>query len=134
MEIIGKVIKVLPLESGTSKAGNAWQKATIIVEYGDGQYNKSVAVCNMKNADAFSQIAVGTQLKLQIEVTSNEYNGRWFTSCSCWKWEVLGQESAPAQPAAPQPAYDPYAAAGMQPRPQTQQPPQQYTDNDPLPF
>lgn len=130
MEIKGKVVNVLPLEKGTSKAGREWQKATIVVEYGEGQYFKTVAVSNMKNAEAFSNIAVGTEVTLQVDVTSREVNGRWYSSCDCWRWET-GQQAAPA-PAYP--ANDPYAAM-MPPKQQvqTKQSPQPQED-DGLPF
>ena len=32
MEIKAKVLQSLPMEGGTSKSGNAWQKASLIVE------------------------------------------------------------------------------------------------------
>ena len=32
MEIKGKVIQALPIEGGTSKSGNQWSKASLIVE------------------------------------------------------------------------------------------------------
>lgn len=123
MELIGKVVAVLPLESGVSKtSGKQWQKATIIVEYTEGQYPKKVAVGNRKGAETFAKIPIGAQVIMQVEVTSREYNGRWYTSCDCWKWEVIQ---------APQPT-DHYAAMGALTNQNTQVPQQQAGDN--LPF
>lgn len=126
MEIKGKVVANLGVWKGTSKAGKEWAKATVVIEYGD-QYPKKVALDNLKNAEDFAKLAVGTEGTFHIEVESREFNGRWYTSVNCWKWETAQPQLSPA------PANDLYAAMGMQP---TQPQPQTPTDSigDPLPF
>lgn len=97
MEIKGKVVANLGVQKGTSKSGKDWSKATIVIET-EGQYPKKVALDNMKNADSFAALAVGTEGTFHIEVESREFNGRWYTSASCWKWETTQQpQQAPAQ-------------------------------------
>lgn len=107
MEIKGKVVANLGLQKGTSKAGKEWAKSTVVIEYGD-QYPKKIALDNLKNAEEFAKLSVGTEGVFHIEVESREFNERWYTSVNCWKWEVatLTQQpqQAPAQPA-PQPVY-----------------------------
>ena len=98
MEIKGKVVANLGVQKGTSKAGKEWAKATVVIEYGD-QYPKKVALDNLKNAEDFAKLAVGADGTFHIEVESREFNGRWYTSVNCWKWET-----APAQPVQ-QPVY-----------------------------
>lgn len=116
MEIKGKVVANLGVQKGTSKAGKEWAKATVVIEYGD-QYPKKVALDNMKNADSFGALPVGTEGTFHIEVESREFNGRWYTSVNCWKWETTQQ--APAQPS--QPVQQDWQAAYPQPaaKPQT---------------
>lgn len=116
MEIKGKVVANLGVQNGTSKAGKNWAKATVVIEYGD-QYPKKVALDNMKNADSFGALPVGTEGTFHIEVESREFNGRWYTSVNCWKWETTQQ--APAQPS--QPVQQDWQAAYPQPaaKPQT---------------
>lgn len=96
MEIKGKVIEKLPLQSGTSSRGE-WKKATIVVEIPDGQYTTKLALDNLKEADAFDKIAVGSEGTFNVNVSSRKSNdGRWFTSCTCWRWEIEGgSEQAP---------------------------------------
>lgn len=123
-QIQAKVVQVLPMEGGTSRSGNAWTKASVIAETLT-QYPKKIKISNMKNADAFSKIAIGTEATFKVEIESREYNGRWYTEVSCWGWDVTQQQPSPAPT-------DPYAAAGMQP---AQQAPQaQSYGGDPLPF
>lgn len=104
MEIKGKVVANLGVQKGTSKSGKDWSKATIVVEYGDNpQYPKKVTLDNMKNADSFAALAVGTEGTFHIEVESREFNGRWYTSVNCWKWETTQQDQA--QPVQQQTVY-----------------------------
>ncbi len=131
MEIKGKVVQVLPKEGGTSKSGNQWSRASLIVEVAENpQYPKKIIISNMKNADAFSKIAIGSEVTFKVEIKSREFNGRWYTEVSCWGWDVLqgAQQTAPAQA----PTNDSYAAMGMQPtRKGSESQPQEADD---LPF
>lgn len=105
MEIKGKVIEKLPLQSGTSSRGE-WKKATIVVEIPDGQYGIKLALDNLKDADAFDKIAVGSEGTFNVNVSSRKSNdGRWFTSCTCWRWNIEGgsEQAQPTQVAQPQP-------------------------------
>lgn len=107
MEIKGKVLQVLPMESGTSRNGNQWQKAALIVETTENpKYPKKLKIATMKNAETFAQIAVGEEAVFKAEAESREYNGRWYTEVSCWSWEILRavtqQETQPTTPQTPQ--------------------------------
>lgn len=139
MQIEGTVVAVLPLESGVSKtSGNPWSKATIVVET-PGQYPKKVALTNMKNAEEFSKLPIGTQGVFKIDVESREYNGRWYSDVRCYAYELAGAQTQPqqaptyAQPT-PQPG-NPYAQPAQPAQPQgnpyAQQPQSQ---GDDLPF
>lgn len=111
LTIKGKVVSNLGVQKGTSKAGKDWSKATLIVEYGDSQYPKRVALDNLKNAEEFAKLAVGTEGVFHIEVESREFNGRWYTSVNCWKWETTQQpQQAPAQQGYQQPQAQPQTA------------------------
>ena len=108
MEIKGKIIQNLGIQSGTSKAGKSWSKASILIET-EGQYPKKVFLDNLKNADEFGKLTIGSTGTFHIEINSNEYNGRWYTSVNCWKWEV----DTPQAPAAPQSATPTLDAMGV---------------------
>lgn len=104
MNIKGKVLQVLPIENGTSRNGNQWNKASLIVEVSDNpQYPKKIKISNMKNAEAFSKLAVGSEVTFKVEVESREYNGRWYTEVNCWGWDVSQVQQAQEQ----QPQYAP---------------------------
>lgn len=133
MEIKGKVVANLGIQSGTSKAGKVWSKASIVIET-EGNYPKKVVLENLKKAEEFSKIAVGSVGTFHVEIQSNEFNGRWYTSVSCWKWEIGAApqtQSAPfLNPVSATPTLDAMGVQGYQ-QPQTQTLPQ---GEDDLPF
>lgn len=126
MEIKGRIVANLGVQKGTSNAGKDWAKATIIIET-EGQYPKKVALNNMKNAEAFGILAIGTEGVFQIEVESREFNGRWYTSVNCWKWDIAQQPPA-QQLQSTTPTLDAMGVKGYQGRQST--PP----DDEDLPF
>ncbi len=111
MEIQGKIIEILPLQSGVGKAsGKEWKKQDYVLETLD-QYPRKICF-NLwsDNIDKFA-IQMGEELTVSIDIESREYNGRWYTDIRAWKVE---RGMAAAQPVAPAPnvaAGDPLAAA-----------------------
>ena len=90
MEFQGIVKQVLPLESGVSKSGNQWSKASVVFDVTTNpQYPKLVKVSNMKKADVFAKLTPGTKVNLKVEIESREYNGRWYTEVSAWGWDII---------------------------------------------
>lgn len=109
MELIGKIVQVLPLQSGTSKAGNPWQKQEYILETLGTQYPRKVCF-NLfgDNVNKFP-LQVGQEVTVSIDVESREFNGRWYTDVRAWN-VVQGIQlpgvaaPAPAAYSAPQPS------------------------------
>lgn len=100
MEIKGKVVQVLPIEGGTSRNGNQWSKASLIAEIAENpRYPKKIKISNMKNAEAFSKLAIGSEVTFKVEIESREYNNRWYTEVNCWGWDA----ATPTQPVPVQP-------------------------------
>lgn len=109
MELIGKIVQVLPLQSGISKAGNPWQKQEYILETLGTQYPRKVCFELFgDNVNKFP-LQVGQEVTVSIDVESREFNGRWYTSVRAWN-VVQGIQlpgvaaPAPAAYSAPQPS------------------------------
>lgn len=85
MEITGKIIAVLPVQGGISKAGNEWKKQEYVLETHD-QYPKKVCF-QIFGADRIEQAAIqpGEELTVSFDIDSREYQGRWFTNINAWK-------------------------------------------------
>lgn len=112
MNISGKVVQVLPIQTGTSKAGNPWQKQEFILEQG-GQYPRKV--CISLFGDNVAKIPqVGQDVMVSVDIDSREFNGRWYTEIKAWNIVQTGAQSA--APAPQQVATAP-AAAPAQPQP-----------------
>lgn len=112
MEIKGKIIYKLPLQSGVSKAGNNWSKQEYVLETVES-YPKKVHF-DFFGEDRINQynLEVGQFIKLYFDIESRPFNGRWYTSIRGWKAEpadpnapVAGATvaAAPVQMAAPAP-------------------------------
>lgn len=101
MEIVGKIILKLPLQSGVSQAGNNWKKQEYVLETEDS-YPKKVHFDFFGDKSDQFPLNVGDRVRLSFDIESREYNGRWYTSIRGWKAEPATAE-APQQPAAPVP-------------------------------
>ena len=88
LEISGKIIQVLPLETGEGKNGQ-WKKQFFVMEYMDGNYPKKLSVSLWGDkTDVARNLNPGTPVKVSFNVDSREYNGRWYTDVRAWRVEV----------------------------------------------
>ncbi len=102
MEIQGKIILKLPLQQGTSKAGNAWKKQEYVLETINEPYPKKVHFDFFGDRADQYPLEIGDVITLSYDIESREYNGRWYTDIRGWKAEKT--TATPAGAAAPAPA------------------------------
>ena len=105
MEIVGKVIQVLPLQQGTSaRTGNPWTIKTFILETQENFPRKVAIEMFGDQRIADNPVDVDQTVTVSFDLESREFNGRWYTSVRAWKVQQ-GVQTAPAaaplQPAAP---------------------------------
>ena len=104
MEIIGKVVRLGNLTEGTSARG-PWRKQDLIIET-EEQYPRTVClICWTNQIDEIQKFAPGQTIKAQIEISSREFNGKWYTDVRVWRFDPVGATApvqAPAYAAAPQ--------------------------------
>jgi hypothetical protein len=86
MNIIGKLIQVLPLQTGTGKNGE-WKKQDIIIET-KGQYPKKVCIAIWGDKMNTSALQTGNELDVSFDVESREFNGKWYTDVKAWKIDL----------------------------------------------
>lgn len=121
MDFSGKVIAVLPVKSGTSKAGNPWMVQEYVIESNE-MYPKKMCF-DVFGEDKIKQfdIKVGDELTVSFDIDAREWQGRWFNSIRAWRVERVSNAGAPGAPVPP-------------PMPTEQPEFLQGNDNDDLPF
>lgn len=87
MNLKGKVVQVLPVQSGQSQNGE-WKKQEFIIET-EGQYPKKVCVSLW--GDKVDSIGNGSVVSVDLNAESREHNGRWYTELRVWKVDIIGQ-------------------------------------------
>ena len=104
MEIKGKVVQLLDLQSGEGKNGT-WKKQEYIIETLDSKYPKKICVSVW--GDKIDQFAMqqGENVVASIEVESREFNGKWYTNVQAWRvqkeQEAGMNQEAPTQEQVP---------------------------------
>lgn len=93
MEIQGRTIAVLPIESGTSAKGNTWQKQIFVIET-FGNFPKKVAF-QLFGDRVQDCPSIGKKVNVSFDAESREWNGKWFTQLNAWKVDALGGHPDP---------------------------------------
>jgi len=97
MEITGKVIKLLPLQTGTGKNGT-WKKQEFILE-SSAQVPKKI--CFSLWGDKIDQFNIreGEDYEVMFDLESREFNNRWYTEAKAWKVvkKTAGQPKPPEE-------------------------------------
>jgi len=94
MEIEGKIIQLLPEQSGEGKNGQ-WRKREYVLETQD-QYPKKICFNLWGDRIDQFQMKEGDIVKLFFDIESREFNSRWYTDVKGWKIENISNSSAGA--------------------------------------
>ncbi len=118
LDIQGKLIQILAVQSGVSKAGKDWSKQEFIVETQE-QFPKKVCFTLFGDkTDLIQGISEGEEVKVSFNLESREFNERWFHNVNAWKIEKVATQ---------------HADSTMEARPIDDLPPMPNEDDD-LPF
>ena len=125
MEVVGKIIQVLPAQEGIGRNGNPWKVQPYVLETLD-QYPRKVHF-EVFGEERIKQnpCDIDQLVTVSFDIESREFNGRWYTSIRAWRIQqgdttqpadAAAAPVAAAQPqAAPQPAAAPVEAAPVDP-------------------
>ena len=113
MEVVGKIIQVLPAQEGVGRTGNPWKVQPYVLETFD-QYPRKVHF-EVFGEERIKQnpCDIDQVVTVSFDIESREFNGRWYTSIRAWKIQQGDMTQAAA--AAPAPAAAPVAAPAAQP-------------------
>lgn len=88
MNIKGKVIAELPVTTGTSSKGTDWSKGGFVIET-DDRYPQKIAFEVFNKQELLDAAQVGAVVDVHADVTSQEYQGKWYTKAQAYKVEVI---------------------------------------------
>lgn len=133
MEIEGKIILDLGVQSGTSKSGNPWKKKEYVLET-FGQYPRKVKFTVFGDRSDTLVFTPGDSVRISVDVESRQWQDKWFTDVNCYASSPITQPIGvqPAQaafsqaPAPSQPFGQPAAPQTFEPAPAD--------ESDDLPF
>lgn len=101
MILEGKVIKLIEVKEGVSKtSGNAWKLAQYLIDTTTNPQYPKKAVVEVFGDDRINELSLipNEQVRLNVEVDSREFNGKWYTSVRAWG-RAEEDATQPAQPA-----------------------------------
>jgi hypothetical protein len=133
MEFKGRIMKVLPVTSGTSQNGNEWKKQDFVFEYFEQQtdrYSDKVCLSIMNDRIAEYDLHVNDEVIIGFGHSIREYQGRCYNELRIYKLQKVGA-SAQAETRPEPNTAQAQAAQGTQAAPNMAQ---QQGEADPLPF
>ena len=115
MERTAKIIQVLPEQRFNGKNGEIVKNA-FVVEWQDNGYTQKLCL-EVMGEDKFEKmkkaVVVGNDVLVKYEATSREWNGKFYTTATCFYCSNVGGQQTQTQQPAPQ---------------------QQHSEEPPLPF
>ena len=124
MEFEGRIRRILPLLSGTSKStGNEWKALPFVFEYFENETDRYADSVLLETFDTnvIDNLQEGMEVRCGFSHRTREYEGRTYNELRLYKIQSIRKPQESATPQAPA-AYD-----------NTPPPPQQEKKND-LPF
>ncbi len=113
MEVVGKIIQVLPIQEGVGRNGNPWKVQPYVLETLDQYPRKVHFEVFGEDRIRMNPCAIDQLVTVSFDIESREFNGRWYTSIRAYRivqGDVTQGAAAPVAPAAA-----PVAAAPAQP-------------------
>ncbi len=85
LDITGKIIQILPLQSGSGRNGT-WKKQSFVIETFD-KFPRKICfqVWNEKTDNFETLYPMNSIVEVSFNLESREFNGSWYTDARAWK-------------------------------------------------
>lgn len=98
MELTGRLVQVLEEQGGEGKNGK-WAKCDFVIEVPHEKYPKKVCITAWNDLiGTIKATPIESTITVSFDISSREYNGRWYTDVKAWKVEG-GSGGGGSQPA-----------------------------------
>jgi hypothetical protein len=103
MEIVGKIIQVLPVQEGVGRNGNPWKLQGYVLETIENYPRKVHFEVFGEDKIKNNPCDIDQVVTVSYDIESREFNGRWYTSIRAWKIQQgdMTQQVPAAAPVAP---------------------------------
>jgi len=94
LSVKGKLSRKLNIESGVSKAGKEWKKQSFLLDTGS-QYNPEICfqLFGEEKIEILNHHSEGDQVEVSFNLSSKEYNGRYFHNIDAWRIESISESN-----------------------------------------
>ena len=102
LSVNGNITKILPIEKGTSKAGKPYSKMGFVINT-SADFNPEIyfQIFGDEKCENFAKYnKEGDYVNVFFNVSSREWEGKYYTSVDCWRCEKVTSE-APSDTAPP---------------------------------
>jgi hypothetical protein len=98
LSVKGTIKQKLDVEQGTSKAGKEWKSQSFVVNTG-AQYNPDICfkLFGEEKIQMLDNVNDGDEVEVAFNLSSREWNGRWFTSADAWKIDKVSANSSSSE-------------------------------------
>lgn len=103
LSVTGTVKNFLEVQSGVAKSsGNPWSSQEFVVANNDGYEGKEQIYCfKVFGEEKVEQLTkfnkVGDTVKVLFNISTNEYNGKYYTSLNSWRVEKIDASGVEAE-------------------------------------
>ena len=106
MDIVGKIIQVLPAQEGIGRNGNPWKLQPYVLETIENYPRKVHFEVFGEDRIRQNPCDIDQIVTVSFDIESREFNSRWYTSIRAWKIQQgdMTQQAQPAPAAAAQTA------------------------------
>jgi len=101
MEVVGKIIQVLPMQEGVGRNGNPWKLQGYVLETIENYPRKVHFEVFGEDRIKNNPCEIDQIVTVSFDIESREFNGRWYTSIRAWKIQQGDMTQAAAPTAAP---------------------------------
>ena len=91
MEKTVRFNKITNTRTGVSQSGNAWESVEFLTDFHNGKTTKFVQFKTMNAGNEVKNLKEGDTIKVNVEVESREWQGKYFTDAVAYKVELVSE-------------------------------------------
>jgi hypothetical protein len=105
-KVKGKVIDILPLQTGSSARGE-WKKLDFVLEVPDDQFPKKICFTLFNDkTEMIRENDKSREVEVSFSLEGREYNGKWYHNVNAFKIDRIEKSSSTGDQSIPPPPYN----------------------------